>query len=192
MPSSIECVASVFNGSGLNLEPTPARYMQFEIKNTTNQDVTIHSGCVIPAINYATFSNYSKFNWYIPISQQSGGSFIANSNEYPWFETPLIPLTGIINNIRLVNSITLSPFSSTNQVLLFKVLFAPNSPANYIHNAELVLKYSTLNSSILEFKAQLVGVVQNSGAISEFDWKSYPEIVFSINGIETSNIFSFT
>ena len=192
MPSSIECVASVFNGSGLNLEPTPARYMQFEIKNITNEDVTIHSGCVIPAINYATFSNYSRFNWYIPISQQSGGTFIGNSNEYPWPETPFIPLTGIINNIGLVNSVTLSPFGSTNQVLMFKVLFAPNSPANYIHNAELVIKYSTLNSPVLELNANLVGTVQNQFAISEFDWKSYPEIVFSINGIETNNIFSFT
>lgn len=192
MPSSVECVASVFNGSGLNLEPTPARYMQFEIKNITDEDVTIYSGCVIPAINYATLSNYSKFNWYIPQSQQSGGSFIGNSNEYPWPATPLIPITGIVNNIRLVNSITLSPFGSTNQVLLFKVLFAPNSPANYIHNAELVIKYSTLNSTVLEFKANLVGTVQNQFAISEFDWKSYPEIVFSINGVETSNIFSFT
>tara|TARA_R110000787_G_scaffold286416_1_gene404761 strand:- start:1280 stop:1858 length:579 start_codon:yes stop_codon:yes gene_type:complete len=192
MPSSIECVASVFNGSGLNLEPTPARYMQFEIKNITNEDVTIHSGCVIPAINYATFSNYSRFNWYIPISQQSGGTFIGNSNEYPWPETPFIPLTGIINNIGLVNSVTLSPFGSTNQVLMFKVLFAPNSPANYIHNAELVIKYSTLNSPVLELNANLVGIVQNQFAISEFDWKSYPEIVFSINGIETNNIFSFT
>jgi hypothetical protein len=192
MPNPVECVASVFNGSGLNLEPTPARYVQLEIKNITDVDVTIHSGCVIPDMNYTTFSDYSKFNWYIPQSQQSGGSFIGNSNEYPWPATPLIPITGIVNNISLVNSITLSPYSSSNQSLLFKVLFAPYSPANYIYNAELVIKYSIPTSPLLHFNIGLSGAVQNAFAISEFDWKTYPDIVFSINGIETSNIFSFT
>tara|TARA_R110000787_G_scaffold62443_1_gene141221 strand:- start:1171 stop:1749 length:579 start_codon:yes stop_codon:yes gene_type:complete len=192
MPGSVVCVASVFNGPGLNLGPTPARYMQFEIKNVTDVDVTIHSGCLIPSINYATFSDFSDFNWYMPQSQQNIGDFMYISSYYPWPETPFVSLMNIKNHISMVNSVILSPFSSTNQVSMFKVLFAPSSPANYIHNAELVLRYSIPGSSILEFKANLVGTVQNSGAISEFDWKSFPEIVFSVNGIETNNIFSFT
>jgi len=192
MPSSVICVANVFNGSGLNLEPTPARYMQFEVKNVTSEDITIHSGCVIPSINYATLSDFSKFNWYIPQSQQNVGDYIGSATEHPWPETPLLPLINLKKNISLVNSITLGPFSSTGQISKFKILFAPNSPANYIYNAEIVIRYSTLTSPVLEFKAYLVGRVENNSSISELDWKSFPNIVFSVNGVETSNIFSFT
>ena len=192
MPESIVCVASVFNGSGLNLGPTPARYMQFKIKNITNEVVTIHSGCVIPDINYEVLSDFSRLNWYIPQSQQGSGNYVGTSSEYPWPETPFIPLSGIKNNISLVNSITIDSFDSTGQLATFKILFAPYSPANYVYNAELVIKYSILNSPIFEFNISLVGVVSNSNAISEIDWKSFPEIVFSINGVETSNIFSLT
>tara|TARA_Y100000401_G_C8312855_1_gene220776 strand:- start:842 stop:1459 length:618 start_codon:yes stop_codon:yes gene_type:complete len=200
MPFPVENV----NGEDVGFLPIKGKLVVIKIRNVHPLMVpTITNGYIINDFPYSEIQDLGSYG-----GLELGFTCLSNLQDYsntintvnntipiPYPEGPLLDLMGsqvlsfpynwTMTNHRFWNQFDLRNYSNTGDEFIFKVTFFPIRSRSY--SAQLVIEHQLPGSShIHKYRINFTG--RRYGNIDEIDHTEYPDMVFEINHITSSNI----
>lgn len=192
------------NGADLGFLDVDGKLVEIKIRNVHPLMVpTISNGYIINDFPYSEIPDLGAYGGLelgftcLPNLQNYSNTVnvVENVNSIPYPDGPLLNLMGSqvtswpynwsMTNHRFANKCDLRNYSNTGDEFIFKVTFFPIRSRSY--TAQLIIEHMLPGSTYIH-RLRLNFTGRRYGNIDEIDHTEYPDMVFEINQITSSNI----